>query len=453
MDNKLNHQEINALKCKYYIKPDPEPRLFDSNGIPLPRKLSNEDGLREKEIVNSLANVSYGYSQYDKYPLKWDKVNLELNPDLDYSVNDFVNNDQQETAVVTSSIPPRKRVDPPLYPITLSSPNVPTGYVNNLPTTPKKPIYDDYYYTAQSIDLKNNGKLAYDIIEVKKMLYEEKQKIAQMMAQRGQGQGQQTRSGPGGPQQGPQQGPQKQGPPKKPQGDEEDDDEDNGENKQVMKKKPPQGKPSACPIQKQQQPQQPQQQKPTACPIQKQPQQQLQQQQQQPQKPVEKVIEQKILKTFPENVPKMIPKAIPKISEIRKSITQNKVFDDNKLRNWSQGRDVYSMEPRYTNVYFPNRQYNFQYVFQPNTDDYFVDNTRTVPYSPIIIPDKVPQFDPNRRRLAKTWKGEEIELARLGGDYQLELFGNLEEDNFKFYLIVLVIVLLYYVINNYKINY
>ena len=197
MDNNLNHENINDIKCKYYIKPNPERRLFDQNELQLPRKLSNDEASLEKKVVNSLANVSYGYSHYDEYPLKWDKVTLELNPDADYSVNDFVNNDQQETAVVTSQIPPRKRVDPPLYPITLSSPNVPTGYVNNLENIPKKPIYDDYYYTAQSVNLKNNDKKPYDIIEIKKMLHEEKQRMLQMMAQRGQGQV--ARSGPGGP--------------------------------------------------------------------------------------------------------------------------------------------------------------------------------------------------------------------------------------------------------------
>ena len=99
-------------------------------------------------------------------------------------------------------------------------------------------------------------------------------------------------------------------------------------------------------------------------------------------------------------------------------------------RQWINNRDIYSLEPRYQNVYFPQRQYTYGYTFQPNSDDYFIDNTKTVNNSPIIMSDIVQNANEVLKKLIpKTWKNEEIDLARLKKNYQEELFDNINNND------------------------
>ena len=369
----LNHNQLNNLKYQYI------------NPVEVSSQMTVKESEFNKKVLNSQANVSYGYSIYDRYPQKWDKVNTILDVNNSNKNNSFINKNQQQTAVVTNEIPINKKVNPPLYPITLSSPNIPTGYVNNKPIVEKKPIYDDYYYPSQQIDLKNNDKKKYDFIETKILKNEKIKNFQQQLA---------SKFGLNPP---------------KPNLPNPNLPNPNLPNQNLPK------------------PNSPNQNSPN------------------------------------QNLPKqdLNNKTSEKLKEVRQIINESKNNENIRMQNkrqWINDRDIYSLEPRYKNVYFPKRQYTYGYTFQPNTDDYFIDNTRTVSNSPIIMSDLFQNANEIITKLIpKTWKNEEIDLARLKQNHQEELFDNINNnDNSEKYIvlqniiIILTIIIFYFYIFNKK---
>jgi hypothetical protein len=385
----LNHNQINNLKYQYI------------NPVEVCTQMTVEESDFNKKVLNSQANVSYGYSIYDRYPQKWDKTNTILDVNNSNKNNSFINKNQQQTAVITNEIPINKKVNPPLYPITLSSPNIATGYVNNKQIVEKKPIYNDYYYPSQQINLKNNDKKKYDYIETKIIKNEKQKNVQQLLA---------SKLGINQP---------KQLPPN-----------------QIQPKQ----------IQSNQLP-------PKQIPPNQLPPNQIQPNQLSPKQDLSK----QDLSNNASSKQDLSNNASSKLKEVRQIINEikNNQTTQNK-RQWINGRDIYSLEPRYTNVYSPKRQYTYGYTFRPNTDDYFIDNTNSGGNSPIIMPDIIQNTNEARERLiTKTWKNEELELARLKQNYKEELFDNVNNNSEKYIvlqniIIISIIIIFYFYIFNKK---
>ena len=410
----LNHNQINNLKYQYI------------NPVEVCTQMTVEESDFNKKVLNSQANVSYGYSIYDRYPQKWDKTNTILDVNNSNKNNSFINKNQQQTAVITNEIPINKKVNPPLYPITLSSPNIATGYVNNKPIVEKKPIYNDYYYPSQQINLKNNDKKKYDYIETKIIKNEKQKNIQQLLASKlGINQPKQLQPNQLQPNQlQPNQLPPNQIQPNQLQ------------SKQLQ---PKQLSPNQI---------QPNQIQPKQLPPN-----QIQPNQLQPKQDLSKQDLSNQLSPKQD----LSNNASSKLKEVRQIINEikNNQNTQNK-RQWINGRDIYSLEPRYTNVYSPKRQYTYGYTFRPNTDDYFIDNTNSGGNSPIIMPDIIQNTNESRERvIAKTWKNEELDLARLKQNYEEELFDNVNNNSEKYIvlqniIIISIIIIFYFYIFNKK---
>jgi hypothetical protein len=73
---------------------------------------------------------------------------------------------------------------------------------------------------------------------------------------------------------------------------------------------------------------------------------------------------------------------------------ENKENKDNKDKKNGNGsldkvpsrRSYYELEPRFNNVIFPWRAYTWTYPIQPNTENYFRDNVRSLSPTPAYIP-------------------------------------------------------------------
>lgn len=61
--------------------------------------------------------------------------------------------------------------------------------------------------------------------------------------------------------------------------------------------------------------------------------------------------------------------------------------DDNKKDEIKKSsKNLYEFEPRFNNVIYPWRGYTWMYPIQPNTENYYIDNIKSTPADPIIIP-------------------------------------------------------------------
>ena len=85
---------------------------------------------------------------------------------------------------------------------------------------------------------------------------------------------------------------------------------------------------------------------------------------------------------------------IDKIDKVDTVVTVNKDDKDDKENNNNYKKDIikkrsknlYEYEPRFNNVIYPWRGYTWMYPLQPNTENYYIDNIKSTPLDPIIIP-------------------------------------------------------------------
>jgi len=66
--------------------------------------------------------------------------------------------------------------------------------------------------------------------------------------------------------------------------------------------------------------------------------------------------------------------------------SKSKSNNNDSLDKVPSSRSYYEYEPRFNNVIFPWRAYTWTYPIQPNTENYFRDNTYSLPPTPTYIP-------------------------------------------------------------------
>ena len=108
-----------------------------------------------------------------------------------------------------------------------------------------------------------------------------------------------------------------------------------------------------------------------------------------------------------------------------KKKTNNKNEKNGSLDKVPNRRSYYELEPRFNNVIFPWRAYTWTYPIQPNTENYFRDNTYSLSPTPSYIPNL---------NLREGTSGVQIP--------KLERFNNISNNNRSIDPMIIIIIIL-----------
>ncbi len=147
-----------------------------------------------------------------------------------------------------------------------------------------------------------------------------------------------------------------------------------------------------------------------------------------PSQQINKIIEEKDNKNVEEKDNK-------KIEEINNKNIDKKEEKKNIIINNS--KNLYELEPRFNSVIYPWRGYTWMYPLKPNTENYYVDDIKSSPVNPIIIPNLNLQ---NNNSGVKNPLLERFNVEKKNGI-----------DNLEILYIIVIIILIYFLIVNRKI--
>jgi hypothetical protein len=108
--------------------------------------------------------------------------------------------------------------------------------------------------------------------------------------------------------------------------------------------------------------------------------------------------------------------------------------DNDKKDIVKSSKNVYEFEPRFNNVIYPWRGYTWMYPLQPNTENYYIDNIKSTPVDPIIIP--------NLDLVTGTSNVKNPILEKFNIETQINLI--------EIIYIIIIIILIYFLIINRK---
>ena len=101
----------------------------------------------------------------------------------------------------------------------------------------------------------------------------------------------------------------------------------------------------------------------------------------------------------------------------------------------NNSKNLYELEPRFNSVIYPWRGYTWMYPLKPNTENYYVDDIKSSPVNPIIIPNLNLQ---NNNSGVKNPLLERFNVEK-------------EIDYLEILYIIVIIILIYFLIVNRKI--